>query len=120
MDTPGHEIFANMRDRGTSMCDIAILVVDITHGLEQQTLEAIKLLKSHKTPFIIALNKLDKIYKWESTEYGEFTNTFKKQDSTVKEIFNTIIDGNTGIITQFMEQGLHPRKFKMEQNNYII
>ncbi|HIH42458.1 TPA: translation initiation factor IF-2 [Candidatus Woesearchaeota archaeon] len=64
IDTPGHAAFINLRKRGGNIADIAILVVDINEGFMPQTIEAIEILRSYKTPFIIAANKIDLIHGW--------------------------------------------------------
>jgi len=59
IDTPGHAAFTSLRKRGGALADIAILTVDINEGFKPQTFEAVDILRTSKTPFIIAANKVD-------------------------------------------------------------
>ena len=85
VDTPGHEAFTNLRRRGGSVADIAILVVDMLKGLEAQTYECIDILKARKTPFIVAVNKVDRIPGWKSVPGTSFLMAYASQDTFVKE-----------------------------------
>ena len=60
LDTPGHEAFCGIRKRGASVADVVVLVVSAEDGVKPQTLEALSSLKESKTPFVIAINKIDK------------------------------------------------------------
>lgn len=60
LDTPGHEAFSNMRARGAKAADIAILVVAADDGVNAQTKEVFETIQESKTPFIVAINKIDK------------------------------------------------------------
>ena len=60
IDTPGHEAFQAMRERGASIADIAILVVAADDGVKPQTKEVIKFLADNKIPTVVAINKIDK------------------------------------------------------------
>nr|XP_025886073.1 eukaryotic translation initiation factor 5B-like [Solanum lycopersicum] len=104
IDTPGHESFTNLRSRGSGLCDIAILVVDIMHGLEPQTIESLNLLKMRNTEFIVALNKVDRLYGWKVCKNAPIVKAMKQQSKDVQFEFNTRL---TQIVTQFKEQGIN-------------
>uniref|UniRef100_A0A1A7WPF4 Eukaryotic translation initiation factor 5B n=2 Tax=Iconisemion striatum TaxID=60296 RepID=A0A1A7WPF4_9TELE len=108
IDTPGHESFSNLRNRGSSLCDIAILVVDIMHGLEPQTIESINLLKEKKCPFIVALNKIDRLYDWKKSPDTDVVATLKKQKKNTKDEFD---ERTKAIIVEFAQQSLNAALF---------
>ncbi|MBI4015271.1 MAG: translation initiation factor IF-2 [Candidatus Aenigmarchaeota archaeon] len=85
LDTPGHAAFIGMRKRGGAIADLAILVIDLLQGVQEQTKESIEILKQFKTPFIVAATKLDKINGWIQNEGNFFTESLKKQPEFVKE-----------------------------------
>lgn len=60
LDTPGHAAFSNMRQRGAKAADIAVLIVAADDGVNKQTLEAYQSIIESKTPFLVAINKIDK------------------------------------------------------------
>ncbi|KAL1432723.1 hypothetical protein MTO96_012936 [Rhipicephalus appendiculatus] len=108
IDTPGHESFSNLRSRGSSLCDMAILVVDLMHGLEPQTIESLNMLRSRKTPFVVALNKVDRLYDWKGNRNKDITDVLKAQSRNTRLEFE---ERTREVVLQFAEQGLNAALF---------
>ena len=96
IDTPGHEAFTNLRRRGGSVADLAILVVDINEGLMPQSIEAINILRQNRVPFVVAANKIDMIHGWNSRERIENQQQHVK-DEFYKKFYK--------LLSQLSEQG---------------
>lgn len=107
-----------MRSRGSSLCDFAILVVDIMHGLEPQTIESLKLLLKRKTPFVVALNKVDRLYDYQISPRKDIWQHLKTQATNTKLEFEQRWNN---IVGQFSEQGINVAlaKDKKDPNEYI-
>lgn len=113
IDTPGHEAFTTLRKRGGSLADLAILIMDVTEGFKPQTYEALNILKSSKTPFVVAANKIDKIPGWNSTENASFTESLKNQHSKVAFELDKFIYEIVGVLH---EQGFESERFDRVSN----
>jgi translation initiation factor 5B len=108
IDTPGHRAFTNLRRRGGALADLAILIVDINEGFKDQTEEAISILKTFKTPFVVAANKIDRIPGWQKYENLPFVKSFAKQDEIAKRrLENRIYE----LIAKLYEHGFNAERF---------
>lgn len=100
IDTPGHEAFTNLRKRGGSAADIAILVIDVLRGFEAQTYECIEILKARKVPFLVAANKIDRVPGWKTLEDTPFLRSYQAQDRYVREDLDNRIYEIIGVFSR--------------------
>jgi len=107
IDTPGHAAFVNLRKRGGNLADIAILVIDINEGLKPQTKESIEILKTYKTPFIIAANKIDMIEGWTQKTSSVLQNITSQYPGTQTKFETKLYE----IVTQVFELGIQADRF---------
>ena len=117
IDTPGHEVFTNLRSRGGSAADIAILVVDVNRGFQPQTNESLKILQSRKVPFVVALNKCDQISGWRKSDSQFISQAIKEQDASIQtDLDQKIYDvvGTLSILGYKSEAFYRIKDFKSE------
>lgn len=112
IDTPGHGAFTSLKQRGSSLSDIAVLVIDVTEGVQPETKEALKILKKYETPFIIALNKIDKITGWQTINKC-FSRNLEQQGKSVREDLNEKI---YSIMGDLHEEGVTAERFDKIDN----
>ena len=110
IDTPGHHSFVSLRNRGGSVSDIAILVIDIMEGLQPQTIESLKVLRDSKTPFVIAGNKIDRIHGWMCEKGRSFIESSKNQRSDVIDLFEARY---WKLLGQFAEHGFNIERYDL-------
>ncbi|MEM1825705.1 MAG: translation initiation factor IF-2, partial [Desulfurococcaceae archaeon] len=108
IDTPGHELFTNLRKRGGSVADIAILVIDIIEGFQTQTVECINILRERRVPFIVAANKIDKIPNWRSFPGKPFIESLSNQDKKTIDKLDELI---YRLVNQFYQIGFSAERF---------
>ncbi|OQX85742.1 MAG: translation initiation factor IF-2 [Candidatus Omnitrophica bacterium 4484_70.2] len=87
IDTPGHLAFTAMREKGGAIADLAVLIVDINEGLKPQTEESLEILKKFRTPFVVALTKIDKISGWRTYD-KDFSKNWELQNEMARNEFN--------------------------------
>lgn len=114
IDTPGHAAFSNLRKRGGNLADIAILVIDINEGLKPQTIEAIEILKKYKTPFVIALNKVDLVSGWRSEPKKSLMENINNLSDQTKRLLDTKLYEIVGAV---YEHGFETERFDRVQDH---
>ncbi len=107
IDSPGHAAFITLRKRGGSVSDLAILVVDINQGFQEQTYESLAILKEYKTPFVVAATKIDKIQGWFSQSNSFLENLNKQQDYVRDELDRKMYS----LVSRLAEKGIESERF---------
>ena len=108
VDTPGHESFVSLRRRGSSIANLAVLVIDLHEGFKPQTDESLKLLQEFKVPFVVAATKIDKLQDWVAHPKQSFLQSLAKQKESVR---NELEKKVYSLISQLAERGLAARRF---------
>jgi len=108
IDTPGHHAFTTLRKRGGALADLALLIVDIMEGFRPQTIESLNILRQYKTPFVVALNKIDKVEGWIPHPDEPFVMSYEKQSERAKSQLDERL---YKIVGELYEQGFSAERY---------
>ncbi len=108
IDTPGHEAFTTLRKRGGAIADLAVLVIDINEGVQPQTRESINFLKQFKTPFVVALTKVDRLIGWIPQDGSSFLKSISEQPERSREEFEK---GFYKVVGQLGQEGFSSERY---------
>ena len=108
LDTPGHASFITLRKRGGAVSDLAILVIDLNEGFQEQTDESLLVLKQFKVPFVVAATKIDRIPGWHANKGESFLESFKKQSEGVKDELDKKL---YQLVSQLAERNFNSERF---------
>lgn len=104
IDTPGHDYFKSQREVTTKLSHIAILIIDVVHGINQTHIEILQYFKKNKIDFLIILNKIDTIFEWKPLKDSYLKQSFQQQNKTVMK---RLQDYMNNIICQLAEQEIN-------------
>ncbi len=108
IDSPGHEAFTTLRKRGGAIADLAVLVVDIFEGFMPQTDESLNILRQFRTPFIVAVTKIDKVAGWTASYSASFLESFEMQSSATQDRLEGML---YTLIGQLSERGFEGDRY---------
>ncbi len=114
IDTPGHEAFSTLRERGCDVADMGVLVIDILQGVQPQTVEVINFLKKNKTPFICAITKIDKIKGYAPS--NDLKDILKEVDEGKTQYAQEFQKNIYSIMAQLSELGFDSERYDLVQD----
>jgi translation initiation factor 5B len=121
IDTPGHYSFTTLRSRGGALADLAVLVIDIVEGFKPQTTESVNILKRHRTPFVVAANKIDRLSGWRAKTKRGF---FEALNDQTERIQNELDERLYQLVGKFHDHGFSSERYDritdFQQNIAIV
>jgi len=109
IDTPGHRSFETMRRRGGALADLAVLVIDVNEGVMPQTRESVQILRREKTPFAVALTKVDLVAGWrEPTAHASLKTQLQRCGAEYERALDTRL---YSVVEELLQLGFSTERY---------